>query len=125
MQHEMISEIETNAPEFVVVSNIGSSWQRRPDSVPDIFNWWSSYQKNYELCGIAEVISLLESKYYWNEDAVRHGPLRNVGFEVYRCKTFFHPVTINFTDLTRRRFAATVPALAAKFTSQGDEPTVR
>ncbi len=89
MQHEMISEIETNAPEFVVVSNIGSSWQRRPDSVPDIFNWWSSYQKNYELCGIAEVLSLLETKYYWNEDAAHHGPLQNVGFEVYRRKADF------------------------------------
>jgi len=38
MQHEMIAEIETNAPEFIVYSTIDSSWQRRPDSKPDIFN---------------------------------------------------------------------------------------
>ena len=87
MQHEMIAEIETNAPEFIVYSTIDSSWQRRPDSKPDIFNWWSAYQANYDLVGLADVVSLVETRYYWEEDAARHGPLKGVGLEIYRRKT--------------------------------------
>ena len=87
MQHEMIAEIETNAPEFIVYSTIDSSWQRRPGSIPDIFNWWSAYQANYDLVGLADVVSLVETRYYWEEDAARHGPLKGVGLEIYRRKT--------------------------------------
>jgi 4-amino-4-deoxy-L-arabinose transferase-like glycosyltransferase len=86
MQSEMIGEIETNAPEYVVYSNIDSSWQRRPDSNPAIFNWWARYRENYDLVGIAEEASLLETHYFWNEDAATHGPLKNIGLEVYRRK---------------------------------------
>jgi hypothetical protein len=84
MQHEMMAEIETNAPEFVVYSTIDSSWQRRPDSVRDIFNWWAAYRTNYDLVGVAEVSSLVETHYYWDADAARHGPLKGVGLELYR-----------------------------------------
>ena len=86
MQQEMIAEIEDAAPEFIVYSRIDSSWQRRPDSVPDIFNWWAAYQTNYDLTAIAEVVSLVETKYYSDEEAARHGPLNGVGLEIYRRK---------------------------------------
>jgi len=88
MQSEMIGEIETNAPEYIVYSNIDSTWQRRPDSNPAIFNWWAKYRENYDLVGVAEEASLFETHYYWNEDAAAHGSLKNVGLEVYRRKAF-------------------------------------
>ena len=92
MQHEMIAEIETNAPEFIVYSTIDSSWQRRPDSAPDIFKWWADYRTNYDLAGLAEVISLVETKFYSDADAVHHGPLKDIGLEIYRRKTAaMHP----------------------------------
>lgn len=86
MQREMIAEIETNAPEFAVYSTIDSSWQRRPDSNPAVFNWWSNYRTNYDLVGIAEVVSLVETKFYWNAEAAQRGPLNGVGLEIYRRK---------------------------------------
>lgn len=95
MQREMIAEIESNAPAFIVYSTIGSSWQRRPNSNPAIFNWWASYQANYDLVGIAEILSLVETKFYWNEDAARHGPLQNIGLEIYRRKTTVSPPTVS------------------------------
>jgi hypothetical protein len=88
MQQEMIAEIEANAPDYIVYANIGSSWQRRPDSNPAIFNWWSGYRAKYDLVGIAEIVSLVETKFYWNEDAARHGLLENAGLEIYRRKIF-------------------------------------
>ncbi|HEV2694868.1 MAG TPA: glycosyltransferase family 39 protein [Verrucomicrobiae bacterium] len=86
MQHEMMAEIQTNQPEYIIYSNVDSSWQRRADSDPTIFNWWANYKTGYELVGIAELNSLLETTYLWNEDAAHHGPLKNVGLEIYRRK---------------------------------------
>ena len=39
MQQEMIGEIETNSPEFVVFVHIPSSWARPLDSETLIFKW--------------------------------------------------------------------------------------
>jgi 4-amino-4-deoxy-L-arabinose transferase-like glycosyltransferase len=47
MQEEMIREIETAAPEFIVYVQGDTSWGRRPDSNPKIFNWWDGYKTNY------------------------------------------------------------------------------
>ena len=88
MQDEMIREIETNAPEFVVYADNILSWARRPDSDPAIFKWWMSYQTNYTLVGVADVISPAETQFAWGaEEAARYGPVRVNGLELYQRKT--------------------------------------
>jgi hypothetical protein len=86
MQDEMIGEIERAAPEYVVFANVGTSWLQAPGSDMKIFNWWSAYATNYDLTGIADTSELLHTRYFWNEDAVRHGRLKNAGLEIYRRK---------------------------------------
>ena len=88
MQDEMIGEIETNAPEFVVFAdNPLLSWSRRPDSDPKIFEWWHSYQTNYTRIGLADVISTTETKFAWGaEEAARYGKVRGLGLELFQRK---------------------------------------
>jgi hypothetical protein len=49
MQDEMIREIETAKPEYVVYVQEPMSWLRREESDPRIFKWWEAYgPEHYE-----------------------------------------------------------------------------
>jgi hypothetical protein len=88
MQDEMIGEIEGVSPQFVVFATGNLSWMKRPDSNPRIFEWWASYQTNYALVGIADVISASETEYAWGEkELTRYGKTRGFGMEIYRRKS--------------------------------------
>jgi hypothetical protein len=89
MQHEMISDIETRKPEFVVFADNIMSWNRRPDSDPTIFNWWDSYQTNYTLVGMADIISPTQTVYVLGAKWVaRYGrDIHGSGLEIYQRKT--------------------------------------
>jgi hypothetical protein len=89
MQHEMISDIETRKPEFVVFADNIMSWNRRPDSDPEIFNWWDSYQTHYTLVGMADIISPTQTIYALGVKWVaRYGKdIQGSGLEVYQRKT--------------------------------------
>ena len=88
MQHEMISDIETRKPEFVVFADNIMSWNRRPDSDPTIFNWWDSYQTNYTLVGMADIISPTQTVYVLGAKWVaRYGrDIHGSGLEIYSVK---------------------------------------
>ncbi len=49
MQDEMIGEIESNAPEFVVYTESALSWGDKPGPDIKILEWWKTYQTNYTL----------------------------------------------------------------------------
>ena len=68
MQNEMIADIETSRPEFVVFVNTSSSWLRTPQSVAHIFDWWRSYAPNYEIQGVVDILDG-ETVYRWGQDA--------------------------------------------------------
>jgi hypothetical protein len=89
MQQEMISDIETHKPEFVVFADNIMSWNRRPDSDPEIFNWWDAYQTNYTLVGMADIISPTQTVYALGAKWVaRYGrDIHGSGLEVYQRKT--------------------------------------
>ena len=57
MQHEMISDLETNRPKFIVFADNIMSWNRHPESDATIFNWWDNYQTNYTLVGMTDIVS--------------------------------------------------------------------
>ncbi len=68
MQKEMIREIEAAKPEYMVYCNVPTSWLGSPDSVDLIFEWFSQYQKNYEMVGFVDIVSSEKSIYLWDED---------------------------------------------------------
>jgi hypothetical protein len=50
MQDEMIREIETSKPDYVVYVSERTSWLQRDDSEQKIFRWWEGYWgEHYEL----------------------------------------------------------------------------
>jgi len=89
MQAEMIREIESHSPQFVVFADNPLSWSRRPDSDPKIFEWWNAYQTNYNLVGLADILSPTQTVYALGPEWVeRYGKaLRGGGLEVYQRKT--------------------------------------
>ena len=85
MQAEMIHDIETSKPEFIVYVDDPMSWFRYPDSDLGIFNWWDAYQTNYTLVAIADVLSSSNTVYVWGPDMVKHyGGARGSALEVYQ-----------------------------------------
>jgi 4-amino-4-deoxy-L-arabinose transferase-like glycosyltransferase len=88
MQREMISDIETRQPEFIVFADNIMSWNRRPDSAPEIFNWWNVYQTNYTLVGVADIISSTQTVYALGGKWVaRYGrDIHGSGLEIYQRK---------------------------------------
>jgi hypothetical protein len=89
MQDEMIREIVIHPPGFIVFADNPLSWWRKPDSDPTIFNWWNSYQTNYTLVGMADIISSTQTVYALGAEWVaRYGKvIHRSGLEVYQRKT--------------------------------------
>jgi hypothetical protein len=56
MQKEMIKEIETNHPKYLVDVHIEKSWMSKPNSEKHIFNWSKEYIKNhFKLVALTEI----------------------------------------------------------------------
>lgn len=70
MQKEMISEIESSRPKFLVYVRINMSWLASPTSEMYIGNWFDEYiQRNYLLVGVADIVSPETTVYKWDDDA--------------------------------------------------------
>jgi hypothetical protein len=70
MQNEMIQQIETAKPKFLVSIGMFSSWIAYPDSNGLIFDWFEQYRRRYyRQVGIVEFTSDDKVVYRWDEDA--------------------------------------------------------
>ena len=68
MQNDLIHDIETTRPEYVVQVNSPASWLIRPTSSSHIFEWWRAERSRfYRRIGIANVISGNETQYRWGD----------------------------------------------------------
>lgn len=73
MQQEMISEIERNRPEFMVLVNVPLSWLRQPDSSQLLLDWAQDYiPQHYQLDGRVDILE--NSQFRWGNDAVDSEP---------------------------------------------------
>jgi hypothetical protein len=76
MQREMIHDIETARPRFLVFVNIVTSWLARPGSERLILDWFERYRReHYELDGIVDIRDFDRTEYRWG-DEVKHDPMR-------------------------------------------------
>ena len=88
MQNDMIREIETAQPEYVVHEVSDGLWLREPDSPTRIFDWWAAYRpQHYQLVGVAETISTERSEYRWGADAKAYHPASDLYLAVYKRMT--------------------------------------
>jgi len=70
MQEEMIEQIESKKPNFLVYVHVFSSWFMRPESEKMIFQWIGDYQRRYyRVVGVMDIISANETIERWGEEA--------------------------------------------------------
>ena len=83
MQREMIKEIETSAPRFLVFVSATRSWVARPGSDQTIFGWFEAYQRGFTRVGVADIVSPQETVYRWGEAAAGYAPRSDVWLMVF------------------------------------------
>ena len=75
MQQEMIRQIESARPKFLVFVNVDKSWLIRQKSENLIFEWFKQYQQEYYTpVGIIDIISEKQTIYRWGEEALQYSP---------------------------------------------------
>ena len=88
MRQEMIAEIESCRPEFVVVSDKERLFDPATNSIPALFEWWDSYRTNYIRVGVADLILPDETTYAFGTNAVaRHGKIHRCALEVFQMQS--------------------------------------
>jgi hypothetical protein len=76
MQLEMIKEIETSRPEYIILVNVATSWLPRRDSDKTILKWAETFLKqNYTTVGLIDSVSEDNYRIYWDEEARKNRPL--------------------------------------------------
>jgi hypothetical protein len=83
MQHEMIREIETAAPRFLVFVSATRSWVARPGSDRTIFGWFEDYQRGFTRVGVADILPAQETVYRWGDAASAYAPRSDVWLMVF------------------------------------------
>lgn len=87
MQHEMIREIESAMPRFIVYVNIRTSWLKGPWSEQLIFQWLEYYLKDhYQMVGVADIISEKQTEYRWGKDVQGYMPRSKQWFGIFEKK---------------------------------------
>ena len=83
MQAEMIREVESVRPDFIIYVLMSESWDTRKGADTRIFDWTDSYlKKYYALVGIADGGN--HDVYRWGADSIYYRPRRPGVTAVYR-----------------------------------------
>lgn len=86
-QEQMIEEIESKAPKFLIFVNVPTSWLVRPESDKTLFEWFGRHhQEYYEVAGIADIFGYAPTIYRWNEDAANYSPRSPYWVGIYKRK---------------------------------------
>jgi hypothetical protein len=84
MQQEMIGEIESARPKYLIFVSISTSWMINPDSDKTIFTWFDRYQqKYYKRMGVIDLISEENTVYRWGQEALEYSPQSKFWIEVF------------------------------------------
>jgi hypothetical protein len=87
MQQDMISEIESNKPEYLVWIGDGNSWNVRPTSNPAIFDWFTHYSKEfYEPVGVLPRRGPGGNDFLWDDAAKNYHGAVEPDLTVYKRK---------------------------------------
>ncbi len=85
MQQEMIAQIETAKPEFMVFVNVSTSWLAKPASDTTLFKWSESYcPQFYNLTGIVNILPSGRTVYLWDEQAANYTPASEYWISIFK-----------------------------------------
>jgi len=74
MQLDMIHDLESRRPEFVVFAQNILSTGIRPDSNLTIYHWWDDYKTNYTLVGMTDIVSATNTIVVLGTNFIAHYP---------------------------------------------------
>jgi hypothetical protein len=84
LQKEMIGEIESAKPKFMVYVNVPTSWLVRPYSEKLIHTWFQQYhKKHYKRVGVIDIVSRTRTIYRWHDSAIEYEPLSEYWVAVF------------------------------------------
>lgn len=83
MQRQMIREIETADPRYLVFVSATRSWLVRPGSDQAIFGWFDQYQRSFTRVGVVDIVSRQETVYRWGAEARDYAPRSDVWLMVF------------------------------------------
>ena len=86
MQGEMINEIESAEPKYMVFVNVLTSWLRTEKSNDMIFKWFLQYIKHYRKVGVVDIIGNDRTDYYWGDEASGYEPKSKLWLAVFERK---------------------------------------
>jgi hypothetical protein len=85
MHEEMIQDIETAQPKFLLFVNARTSWLAGPESEKLIFDWFERYcRQYYTQVGIVDVWRRKPTIYRWGRDAAKYPPGSKSWIAVFR-----------------------------------------
>jgi hypothetical protein len=84
MQQEMIREVEEQRPEYAVFVHAEGSWLTDFDEPEPVLDWWAEYRRNYDLVGVADIVSEERTEYRWGAEAPGYTPQGDDYLLVYR-----------------------------------------
>jgi hypothetical protein len=89
MQQQMIHEIETVKPAWVVMVRIGASWDKRPRSNALIFDWFFNHYslENLKTVGVIDIVSMTQTDYYWQTEGQTLPPRSDFYLEIFKRKS--------------------------------------
>jgi 4-amino-4-deoxy-L-arabinose transferase-like glycosyltransferase len=86
MQNEMISEIESQKPEYLIYAKVSTSWLVAPGSSTRIFDWLNEYTRlHYRREGVVTIASD-GTTYRWNTDAEQYNSTNGQEIYIFRIK---------------------------------------
>ena len=83
MQQQMIREIESADPRYLVFVRASGSWLMREHSDRTIFGWFEQYHRNFQRVGVADVLARPGTVYRWDADALTYAPRSDVWLMVF------------------------------------------
>jgi hypothetical protein len=87
MQRDMIRELESAAPEYLVFVWVPNSWGVRQDSDPTIFEWVQRYsQEQMQLDGLVEIFSDNHSESHWDLPIQEISPRSDFWLAIFKRK---------------------------------------
>ncbi len=87
MQQEVIREVESAKPKYIIYVNLGGSWLLRTRSDRTILYWLADYAAlHYKVVGLVNIVSSDQTDYYWGEDADYYAPAVAQGICIFERK---------------------------------------
>ncbi len=88
MQEEMIGQVETARPAYVVVVWVNYSWMASAQSDQRVFRWLEDYRRRHlDRVGVVDIVAPDHSEYRWGAEAAGYTPRARFWLEILRRRT--------------------------------------